>query len=376
MGAVIVGLYVLCSLTALLNLVLMRRPRRDRPALESEIRLCILIPARNEAENLRYLIPALLAPNPGLQVIVFDDESEDETAQVAAATGATVVRPSETLPTGWTGKNRACHELALAAAKTEAEWFLFLDADVQPKDDFIPAMRSLCRDAWARRRIGLVTGFPTILPGKGIEPLFLAWVGWALLASNPYGLVSRSGLGHNRFKNGQVHCWKREVYLRIMPNERVKNRIMEDVEIGRLLAREGVPVEVANLSSVLSVRMYDHWRETLDGMSKNSYEITNSDGGSIAVAALLVFLAWGWIFTGSLWPWALGCFMLSGLAVVIMVRTSWWPVLLMPLIPTIGAFTVLRSMLWHRRGTVRWKGRVYPGRTTVGDKAGSTPAES
>jgi hypothetical protein len=137
---------------------------------------------------------------------------------------------------------------------------------------------------------------------------------------------------------------------------------MEDVGIGRLLAREQVRVEVANLSSVMSVRMYDHWRETLDGMSKNSYEIANSDVGSVLVAGFLFFLAWGWLVMGRLAFAGLGLMLLSGLFTAAIVRAPLWPGLLMPLAPTIGAFTILRSMVWHRRGTVRWKGRVYPGR--------------
>lgn len=361
MGWAITAIYGLFAFVGLLNLLLMRRPPKPTEDPPENPKLIVLIPARNEESNLRYLVPALLGPNPGLDLLVYDDESEDATAEVAEGAGAKVIRAKGPLPDGWTGKNRACHELALAAARSDAEWFLFLDADVQPRPDFVPSIKAMCRDAERDGRIGLVTGFPTIIPGRGIEPMFLAWVGWVLIVTNPYGLVSRSGLGHNRFKNGQVHCWRREVYLRIMPNERVRSRIMEDVEIGRLLARERVPVEVANLSTILSVRMYENWRETLDGMSKNSFEITNNEVGAVAVALLLLFLGCAWALAGPLLPWALGLFVLSGLATVWIVRTAFWPVLLMPLIPTIGAFTIMRSMSWHRKGTVKWKGRVYGG---------------
>ena len=357
MVSVLLVVYALFALIGWTNLLFMRRPKGRSPATG----ICVLIPARDEAANLKKLLPALLDPNPGLQVFVFDDESTDGTGDVASGFGARVVRSDLPLPAGWTGKNHACHQLAAAAAGTEAEWFLFLDADVEPQPDFLERMAWLCEQV--RPEVGMVTGFPTIVPGRGPEPLFLAWVGWILIVCNPYALVSRTGLGHNRFKNGQVHSWRREVYLRLQPNERVKDRVMEDVGIGRLLAKEKVPVEVANLSSILSVRMYEHWRQTLDGMSKNSYEITNSDFGTVAIAIFFLGLAWGWAFAGHWWLLALGLFAFGGLSVVLLVRTAIWPVLLMPIIPTIGAFTMIRSMVWHRRGTVRWKGRVYPGRT-------------
>jgi hypothetical protein len=353
LGWLIVAFYGFFAFIALLNLILMRTPGRSTN-LEKPL---ILIPARDEAKNLSELLPILTAQIDSSQIIVFDDESTDGTAQVVTSLGANVIAPRESLPPGWTGKNRACYELAKAAAHTPAAWWLFLDADVRPEPDFIGAIQSLCETV--RPEVGMITGFPTILPGKGIEPLFLAWVGWVLLTTNPYGLTSRSGIGHSRFKNGQVHCWRREVYLKLQPNERVRGKIMEDVMIGRLLARERIAVEVANLSSVLKVRMYQHWRETFDGMSKNSFEITENDFGAIGIAIFFLFAGWGWLLAGKLAGLAFGLFFASGVFVCLIARACWWPLLLGPLVPTIGAVTMIRSMIWHKRGLVKWKGRVY-----------------
>ena len=351
MGALhfaLVAVYGLLALVAGLNLLLMPRPK---PA-EGGPEIVVLIPARDEAENLERLIPAL----GDAQVIVYDDESTDGTGEVAARGGATVLRGGP-LPEGWTGKNRACHNLATAAIEgTTAEWLLFLDADVRPAPDFVAMMRGMA--ARARPNVGAITGFPTVLSGRGVEPLFLAWVGWILLATNPYFIVALTGVGHSRFLNGQVTLWRRDVYARLWPNEAVRSRVMEDVSMGRLLAREGVAVEVANLSKVLAVRMYDTWRQTLDGMSKNSHEVAGSAAGTLALATLMLFLGWGWLLGG---PWAAGLFWTSGLFVVLTCRTAVWPVLVAPLVPTIGAYTMVRSLVWHRRGTVVWKGRTYKG---------------
>lgn len=352
MALFILGVYGVLFLVALGNFLLMRRPGAAGDA--SGIR--VLIPARDEVENLRELIPILLRQ--GASVIVFDDESSDRTGQVAGELGARVIRPSGKLPTGWAGKNRACHELAVAGLEDPgARWLLFLDADVRPKEGFLAAMAGLAAEIGDRTPV--ITGFPEVRPGRGIEPLFLAWVGWILLATNPFGLVSRTGMGHNRFTNGQVHMWRADVYRSVMPNERMKGRIMEDVMIGRLLAREGIRVETANLSHLLSVKMYETWRETLDGMSKNSYEVTGSAIGTVLLALLFLVLGWVWLAAGGYWWVAFLILTGSGLCVVGTARTALWPALLMPLVCTIGAFTMLRSLLWRRRGAVRWKGRTY-----------------
>lgn len=345
---VVVAIYGLFALVALLNLLLMPRPEPAQGGPE----VVVLIPARDEAENLARLIPSL----GDARIVVYDDDSSDGTGEVAARLGATVLRGGS-LPEGWTGKNRACHNLAAAAIEsTTAEWLLFLDADVRPSPSFVATMRGMA--ASAKPSVGAITGFPTVLPGRGVEPLFLAWVGWILLATNPYGLVYRTGKGHNRFLNGQVTMWRRDVYARLWPNEAVRAQVMEDVSMGRLLAREGVGVEVANLSGVLAVKMYDTWRQTLDGMSKNSHEVAGTTAGTLALAALMLFLGWGWLLGG---PWAAGLFWASGLCVVLTCRTPLWPMLFSPLVPTIGAFTLVRSLVWHRRGTVVWKGRTYGG---------------
>lgn len=347
-----VVIYGYFALVAGLNLALMRRPgvtTGDSPSL------VFLIPARNEAENLKRLLPALTG-----KTYVFDDESEDETASVARQLGATVVQAAGPLPPGWSGKNRACHELAKAVIEdSDAEWLVFLDADVRPKAGFADGLRDLARTRG--RQCGVITGFPEVVPGRGPEPLFLMWVGWVLLAANPFGLVSSSGLGHNRFTNGQFHAWRRDVYVRLWPNEAVKGAILEDIKMGRLCAREGVGVEVANVSSILAVKMYDTWRQTFDGMSKNSYEVMDSVPGSLAFAAGMFLLAWGWALAGSLAGWSLVLFLLSGVFCTGVVRAKPWGIVLMPIAISIGGITILRSTIWRRRGVVRWKGRTYPG---------------
>lgn len=343
--AVITILYAWLALTALGNLIFMPRPRSGG---KGGAGILLLVPARDEEENLAELVPLLREQ--GARVAVFDDESTDRTAEVAREAGATVIRPSGPLPPGWTGKNRACHELALWAETTDADLWLFLDADVRPKAGFLDGMADLARLA------PVVTGIPHIRPGRGVEPLFMAWVGWIILASNPFWIVGLTGLSHNRFLNGQVTLWHRDVYTRLRPNEAVKGRIMEDVTMGRLLAREKVPVVTANLSGVLDVHMYDHWRQTLDGFSKNSYEMTNSAWGTILVTLLLLFGALAWIVS----PIAAACFYSSGLFVALLARTSLWPLVFMPVGLIIGAFTCLRSLWWRKTGRTAWKGRTYP----------------
>ena len=91
----------------------------DRPTV------AVLIPARDEAESLPRLLRRLDAPGLGLErIVVVDNGSEDETAEVARRSGATVVvEPAA-------GYGRACQRgIAHLAETGPPEVVVFLDAD-------------------------------------------------------------------------------------------------------------------------------------------------------------------------------------------------------------------------------------------------------
>lgn len=356
MGTLILGLYAFFAVTSGLNALLLRRPGQPKG---NSIKLAILIPARNEGENLSELIPLIATQTDGLHEIwVYDDESTDGTAAVAASLGAKVVRSSRPLPDGWTGKNFACHSLAQTVlGESNADWLVFLDADVRVTPQFVQGVSSLIEQGDT-----VITGFPKITPGVFPQPVFLGWVGWILISTNPFWIVQLTKRGHNAFTNGQFHAWERQTYQKLKPNEVVRGAILEDVKIGRLCAREGIAVLVANVSSLLSVKMYDTWQETVDGMSKNSFEITGSPLGSIALAALLLFIAWAWTLSLPTLPAAYAFLVLSGIFTTRLVKAKPWGAVLMPVMLTIGCYTILRSTIWHAQGKVKWKGRTYPGR--------------
>jgi len=101
--------------------------------------VAIVVPARNEAENIAQSVTSLLGQDyPALSLIVVDDDSNDGTADVArraaAAHGAeaklTIV-DSRTLPAGWTGKLWAVKQgIAAAQEKFAPKYLMLTDADI------------------------------------------------------------------------------------------------------------------------------------------------------------------------------------------------------------------------------------------------------
>jgi GT2 family glycosyltransferase len=94
----------------------------------------VIIPARNAASYLSRCLAALSrehVPGATARLIVVDDASEDDTAQVAAAAGALVVRGDGRGPA-------AARNLGAAYANTE--FLLFLDADTAPEPGWLKMM--------------------------------------------------------------------------------------------------------------------------------------------------------------------------------------------------------------------------------------------
>jgi len=94
--------------------------------------LSLILPARNEAEGLRHLLPELVAMLPGAEIIVVNDGSDDDTLAVCAEFPVRVV--SHPYPKG----NGAAVKSGARAANGEV--LIFMDADGQHKPEDIPAL--------------------------------------------------------------------------------------------------------------------------------------------------------------------------------------------------------------------------------------------
>jgi len=102
--------------------------------------LSIVIPARNEAAGLARLLPALRALLPEAEIIVVDDGSTDDTAQVCAAQGVRLIRhPSAR------GNGAAIKAGARAA---QGDILAFMDADGQHQPEDLPLLLSKMEEGY------------------------------------------------------------------------------------------------------------------------------------------------------------------------------------------------------------------------------------
>jgi hopene-associated glycosyltransferase HpnB len=123
-------------------------PWRVREVLDSKIDpqetidlsdITVLIPARNESLTVQPMLQALDAQGAGMEIVLIDDQSDDDTIRFArAATQSLQIVSVHALPAGWSGKLWAL-EQGLKHVQTPLT--LLLDADIELSPGILAALR-------------------------------------------------------------------------------------------------------------------------------------------------------------------------------------------------------------------------------------------
>ena len=225
-----------------------RWPRVPSTAARLDASVSVVVPARDEAENLKRLLPSLICLEPPpTDVLVVDDRSADGTGEVAAGYGMRVLATPEP-PAGWSGKNRACQ---LGAGATTGAWLLFTDADTW----HAPASLGAALAAAERDRADLLSLFPAQECRGSWERLILPFAfGQFFAALGPRW--ANDDRAPSAVANGQYLLMRRGLYERIGGHAAVRASLGEDVELARLARGAGGRVRVYRGEHLVRVRMY------------------------------------------------------------------------------------------------------------------------
>lgn len=368
MSLLVTGVLVLLApmaTIALVNLATAPRLHRIPPAPDGPL-VSVLIPARDEAENLRRLLPALARTEYGnLEVLVLDDGSRDETAAVVRghAAGDDRFRLVEGLepPEGWTGKNWACHQLSHHA---RGQLVVFCDADVVPGPHAVGRTAALLFSG----QTDVMTAFPRHEPGGWLEDALVPFVAQLPIAALlPLPLVSRTSAASLAVGNGQWLAWRREAYDAIGRHARVRDEVLEDVALARIAKAAGLTLAPVVATRDLRVRMYRSAGEAWAGFAKNLYPLLGGTPGkdlrALAMGAtLLAALALPLLlavpgFGGPLSWTPLALLLVVRAAAAFLFAAPPRSILLHPVALGAAAALAVVSRNRHRRGTVAWKRR-------------------
>jgi len=241
----------------------------------------VLIPARNEENNIGNILENLRTQDySNIEVVVFNDQSDDSTAEIVSHFTSTDNRfsllNSGHLPQGWLGKNHACHSLAKIA---KGRFMLFLDADVR-------IGRTLIEDAVSyseNKKISLISIFPQQIIKSTGEKISVPNMNYILLSLLPLILVRKSRFSSLSAANGQLMFFDAEVYNKMEPHKLMKDNKVEDISIARYFKRNGITIACLLGDDRIRCRMYEGYSDSVRGFSKN---VISFFGNSFILAIL------------------------------------------------------------------------------------------
>ena len=382
-AAVLIGLLIALGMLVA-NLACFDRLEPVEPFGGDAPLVSVLVPARNEARNIRACVESLLAQDyPNYELIVLDDQSEDETPELLGELGLSAADeghrwvPGEALPEGWVGKNWACHQLALSA---RGDFLFFTDADTEHASGTISAAVAYALE----RRADLVSAWPRLLTATWSEKLVIPMIllglvfypHWVLRLAQAFpSLASRLPTRACRslgVANGQFLLFTREGYNQIGGHAAVRANLVEDVALGRAVAarlNDGLRLFNCDALEFSTCRMYRRFGEVWEGFTKNVRPIFEKSLANFLIAG-------GVQIAGFFLPFVIFCFAPLGgvpgsvagqIAVIYFIRilltlrfrTSWLSCWLHPLGELFALSIALNSWRLSTRGGVSWKGRTY-----------------
>ncbi len=356
------GFVLVQVLTLLSNLVFFPKLQtkvpqpNDRKPLETSV--SILIPVRNEIDNLPETLKGILAQSaPNVDIILLDDESTDGTSEFLepyANQGAIRLIQGQILPEGWGGKNWACHQLSQVAT---GELLIFTDADVFWESDTLDSLLEFMES----KKADFVSVWPRQLTKTFFEGLTVPIIDNILLGWLPYLGVAYVPLGAFSAGNGQLMMWRRDCYDKVGGHEAFKDEVLEDVRMGQAAKAVASKVALAVGGDMISTRMYRSREDVLNGFSKNILAAHNSSRIFLVLSIFMTSLSssFSWILAllNPLWlvPACLSL-LVRFLSCIKTGRNVWeFPLQALVCVPLI----LIAKRALSAKGGYSWKARQY-----------------
>jgi chlorobactene glucosyltransferase len=258
------------------------------PRLTRGRMVSVLIPARDEEKNIGPCLDSLLDQTySNYEIVVLNDQSTDRTWEVLADYVRRYpgkVRAIEGEPLtgkGWSGKPHAMQQLSRHA---RGDYLLFTDADtVHGRQSIAWSVTNMechkadCISGYVFQELNTL-GEQFIVPATYIMSAMVLPL-WLIAALPAPGLS---------FAIGQVMMFRRSVFEAIGGYTRVAGKITDDLAIARELKRAGYREVFLDIRRHVRCRMYDGYRASFNGISKNIYDLARNRTAFFAAAVTLL----------------------------------------------------------------------------------------
>ena len=328
----------------------------------------IIVPARNEEDNIGACLESLTAQT-GVpsEIIVVDDSSSDRTREIVESFAGVRLLGAEPLPGAGAGRldsRRTGKNNALIAGAKEAcgNWLLFTDADT------VHLSGSLARalNEAKKEKADLLSYSPeqqvVTFTERAVMPIIFA----ELAARYPLHKV-RAQDAETVAANGQYILVRRKAYDATGGHVSVGSEILEDVALAKRFRQHGFRVYFRYGGEAVRARMYRNWRQLREGWTKN-LALLFPGSNRLAFQSLLLWsgawVSFGIAASGLLTnhPLRIG-FISLWLLAYRRIRRAHFSIannlIALAFGPPIFAYLLLLSGKTYKLGQIGWKGRSY-----------------
>lgn len=250
-------------------------------------KVSVLIPARDESENIEDCLFSLVHQTYGnYEILVMDDNSSDNTLEIALSLASAYphkirVFKGDPLPSNWYGKCYALHQLY---GRASGEIFLLTDADTIHEEESISYAVS-CLDYYG---MDFFSGYPRQIIRSFSEALTVPSMFVVKLFVPLFMIHMIRGVWCS-FAVGQYICLTKHAFNSINGMNMIKKEICEDLEMARLIRRNGMKAGFLPIGSQVSCRMYRSYASAFQGISKAIYPATKKSLLVVFVHLMAVF---------------------------------------------------------------------------------------
>ena len=333
----------------------------------------VLIPARDETDVIGDTLAALGSQGRGLRVVLVDDRSDDDTAEVARRAAPEVltldVHAGAPLAEGWTGKLWALEQ---GRRRIETPLTLLLDADITLRPGMIRALLAKKEESGA----ALVSVMAALRMQGGWEKLLLPAFIFFFRLLYPFHLANKPGRRVAAAAGGCVLV-ETPVLAQIGGFDAIRGALIDDCALARAVKDAGHRTWIGVSRGAESHRAYPILEVVWRMVARTAYtQLRYSPALLLLCTVLMALMFWAPLIGlgGPLAAQVAGGVGLVAMAVCYLPTIRYYRLsaawaLTMPLIGTLYLAMTWHSALrdWGGRRS-EWKGRVY-GRQPEGDRA-------
>ena len=275
-GAALGVYWLIATFRVLQTKLLLPTARAGLSMASPDASVCVIIPAHNEARVIGNLIHSLRQQDHRrVRFVLGLDRCTDGTVSVArAAIGPDdrfEIIEIESCPDDWAGKvNAVWTSLHRSAHAKDADMLLFADADTTFHPGCVRASAALLES----RKLDLLSLMSTLTTDTWYEQLVQPAAGFELMQQYPPLHASRAKR-RRAFANGQFMLFRAAPYWAFGGHAQVKDHLLEDMGLARIVAKEELDAGVLLADGVLICRMYASWAEFRKGWKRIYTECAN-----------------------------------------------------------------------------------------------------